>query len=58
MNLQAELDNGAAIAALRRFNNLLAALPAESWGERRCRTLPKHTSCTLMPPHFLLDSLA
>eukprot|EP00887_Chlorella_sp_A99_P004680 scaffold4.g4680.t1 len=29
--LEAELDNGAAVAALRRFNNLLAALPAESW---------------------------
>lgn len=29
---QAELDNGAAIAALRRFNDNLAALPADSWG--------------------------
>lgn len=30
--LQAELDNGAAVAALRRFNDNLAALPADSWG--------------------------
>ena len=30
---QAELDNGASIAALRRFNDLLANLPAGSWGE-------------------------
>ena len=30
--VQAELDNGAAVAALRRFNNNLAALPAENWG--------------------------
>lgn len=29
---QAELDNGASIAALRRFNDNLAALPAHSWG--------------------------
>ncbi|KAI7842404.1 hypothetical protein COHA_004043 [Chlorella ohadii] len=29
--LEAELDNGAAIAALRRFNDNLAALPADSW---------------------------
>lgn len=32
--LQAELDNGAAVAALRRFNDNLAALPADSWGAR------------------------
>ena len=31
--LQGELDNGAAVAALRRFNDLLANLPADSWGE-------------------------
>ncbi|EFN57629.1 expressed protein [Chlorella variabilis] len=29
--LEAELDNGASIAALRRFNDLLANLPAGSW---------------------------
>lgn len=30
---QAELDNGASIAALRRFNDNLANLTAENWGE-------------------------
>lgn len=30
--IQAELDNGASIAALRRFNDNLANLSAESWG--------------------------
>lgn len=37
--LESVLDNGASVAALRRFNDLLAALPAESWEEklvRRC----------------------
>ena len=29
---QAELDNGASIAALRRFNDNLANLTAENWG--------------------------
>jgi hypothetical protein len=29
--LESELDNGAAVAALRRFNDNLAALPADSW---------------------------
>jgi hypothetical protein len=29
--LESVLDNGASVAALRRFNDLLAALPAESW---------------------------
>jgi hypothetical protein len=30
--LEAELDNGAAIEALRRFNDNLKSLPAERWG--------------------------
>ncbi|KAL4444936.1 hypothetical protein ABPG77_003986 [Micractinium sp. CCAP 211/92] len=29
--LEAELDNGAAVAALRRFNDNLRSLPADSW---------------------------
>lgn len=32
---QAELDNGASVAALRRFNDNLRSLPADSWGGRR-----------------------
>ncbi len=32
--LESVLDNGASVAALRRFNDLLAALPAESWEEK------------------------
>jgi hypothetical protein len=31
--LQAELDNGESVKALRRFNRLLSNLPADSWGE-------------------------
>jgi hypothetical protein len=31
--LEAELDNGAAIEALRRFNENLKNLPADRWGE-------------------------
>ena len=31
---QAELDNGISIAALRRFNDNLRALPADQWGAR------------------------
>lgn len=30
---QAELDQGASIAALRRFNTALQNLPADRWGE-------------------------
>jgi hypothetical protein len=33
MGLQAELDNGESVKALRRFNRLLSNLPADSWGE-------------------------
>lgn len=29
---QAELDNGASVRALRRFNNNLRNLPAQGWG--------------------------
>ncbi len=32
--LESVLDNGASVAALRRFNDLLAALPAESWEQK------------------------
>ena len=32
--LESVLDNGASVAALRRFNDLLAALPADSWEEK------------------------
>jgi hypothetical protein len=32
--LESVLDNGASVAALRRFNDLLAALPADSWQEK------------------------
>ena len=35
-HVQAELDQGASIAALRRFNDNLRALPAESWGQCSC----------------------
>lgn len=31
--MQAELDTGASIAALRRFNDALRAVPADRWGE-------------------------
>lgn len=33
---QAELDQGASIAALRRFNDNLRNIPAERWGEEGC----------------------
>ncbi|KAI3438417.1 hypothetical protein D9Q98_000848 [Chlorella vulgaris] len=33
-SLESELDNGASIAALRRFNDLLAGLPADCWEAR------------------------
>jgi len=33
LSLQAELDNGAGVAALRRFNDNLRKLPADRWGE-------------------------
>ena len=33
VSLQAELDNGESVKALRRFNRLLSNLPADSWGE-------------------------
>ena len=36
-DLQSELDNGASIAALRRFNDNLSSLPADTWGERSGR---------------------
>jgi hypothetical protein len=32
--LESVLDSGASVAALRRFNDLLAALPAETWEEK------------------------
>jgi hypothetical protein len=32
--LESVLDNGASVAALRRFNDLLAALPADSWEDK------------------------
>ena len=32
--LQAELDHGASVAALRRFNDNLANLTVENWGEQ------------------------
>jgi hypothetical protein len=32
---QAELDNGAGVEALRRFNKALRAIPADKWGERQ-----------------------
>jgi hypothetical protein len=32
MYSQAELDQGASIAALRRFNDNLRAIPADRWG--------------------------
>ncbi|KAK9841397.1 hypothetical protein WJX74_005098 [Apatococcus lobatus] len=32
--LEAQLDNGAAVGALRRFNQNLKNLPASSWGEK------------------------
>ncbi len=31
--LQADLDNGESVKALRRFNRLLSNLPAETWGK-------------------------
>jgi hypothetical protein len=31
--LEAELDSGAGIAALRRFNDALRAIPEDKWGE-------------------------
>jgi len=33
--VQAELDNGASVRALRRFNDNLRSLPAQGWGARR-----------------------
>jgi hypothetical protein len=33
-SLESVLDNGASVAALRRFNTLLAGLPADSWEEK------------------------
>ena len=36
-DVQSELDNGASIAALRRFNDNLSSLPADTWGERSRR---------------------
>ncbi len=36
--LQANLDNGESVKALRRFNRLLSNLPADTWGEHQ----PKH----------------
>lgn len=41
---QAELDNGESIKALRRFNDLLRDLPADSWGVQAfhpCHALSK-----------------
>ncbi len=35
---QSELDNGASVAALRRFNVALESLTAENWGN----TFPSH----------------
>ena len=32
--MQAELDGGESIQALRRFNKLLRELPADGWGAR------------------------
>ena len=37
-DVQAELDNGASIAALRRFNDNLSSLPTGTWGERSGRS--------------------
>ena len=34
--LQADLDNGESVKALRRFNRLLSNLPADTWGETQC----------------------
>jgi hypothetical protein len=52
---QAELDNGAAIAALRRFSDLLANLPADSWGEGQLPPLagPETTTCCRLWPVYL-----
>lgn len=33
-NVQSVLDNGSSVAALRRFNSLLAGLPADSWEDK------------------------
>lgn len=35
---QAELDSGAGVEALRRFNRALRAIPAGQWGEGHCRS--------------------
>jgi hypothetical protein len=40
MSCQAELDNGAGVEALRRFNKALRAIPADKWGEALLRWQP------------------
>ncbi len=50
--MQAELDNGASVRALRRFNDNLRCLPAQGWGAPRAprrwrRSLPQ----PCMPAH-------
>lgn len=44
--MQAQLDAGASIAALRRFSDNLAKLPEQGWGKCACLALPcnKHIS--------------
>lgn len=38
---QAELDSGAGVEALRRFNKALRAIPADKWGELKTITVEK-----------------
>jgi len=44
---QAELDNGAGIAALRRFNDALRNVPADRWGGWAAAVLPPPSSSSV-----------